>query len=104
MLTVKCENDNCKHKLTMEGHCASAPKGEDLVCAAASILAQTMAQVLEENEDKLVSVNKKINEGDVVLEWEAKPEYEPALRNVLYGIMTGFKLLYYNEPDYIIVQ
>ena len=62
MLKVDVIHTKGKYTLTMTGHCDTAPKGYDLVCAAASILCLTMAQILEENgkclkEKPLVDIN-----------------------------------------------
>lgn len=44
MIKVTCETPMCV--VTVEGHSGSAPKGEDLVCAACSIITLTLAELV----------------------------------------------------------
>lgn len=44
MIRVKCDPERCI--VTVEGHSGSAPKGEDLVCAACSIVTLTLAELV----------------------------------------------------------
>lgn len=46
MITVRLDAPHCR--LTLQGHAGSGPYGNDAVCAAASILAYTLAQGLWE--------------------------------------------------------
>lgn len=102
MLKVTLTKTKTQYKLEMTGHCATAPKGYDLVCAAASILCLTMAQVLEENEDKLKTAPKiNIAEGDAKMVWKPQQKYEGALNNSLYTVTTGLRVLQHNHPDCI---
>lgn len=102
MLTVIYNNDSGINKLEMKGHCATAPKGYDLVCAAASILCLTMAQVLKNNADKLKKEpDISINEGYSTMIWECNDKYNGALNNCLYTVITGLEVLQHNHPDCI---
>lgn len=102
MLTVTLTKTKTQYKLEMTGHCDTAPKGYDLVCAAASILCLTMAQVLEENEDKLKKKAKiEIAEGDAKIVWQPAVKYAGALQNSLYTVMTGLRVLQHNHPECI---
>lgn len=102
MLTVTYSHKKNGYKLAMTGHCDTAPKGYDLVCAAASILCLTMAQVLEENTDKLTTTpNIELKDGDAKLVWKPAKKYEATLNNSLYTVVTGLRVLHHNHPDCI---
>ena len=47
------------NKLTVEGHADSAPKGEDLVCSAASILVHTLRANVENMVKSGIAVASK---------------------------------------------
>lgn len=44
MIKITCEPQ--AYRTTVEGHSGSAPKGEDLVCAACSIVTLTLAEMV----------------------------------------------------------
>ena len=44
MIRITCEPQ--KYSMTVEGHSGSAPKGEDLICAAVSIVTLTLAEMV----------------------------------------------------------
>ena len=44
MIKVTCESQ--AYRITVEGHSGSAPKGEDLVCAAVSIITLTLGEMV----------------------------------------------------------
>ena len=99
MLKIESKVTNHEYELIMHGHCDTAPKGYDLVCAGASALCLAMTQVLEDNRKALAEEpTLKIHEGDCVLKWKPTPEGEGALRNCLYAIITGLKVLEHNNP------
>lgn len=101
-MTVTYEKTKDKYKLKLDGHCNTAPKGYDLVCAAASILCLTMAQVLQENGEKLRGEPKiELNDGDALLVWKPYKKYESALYNSLYTVLKGYQVLAYNYPECI---
>lgn len=105
MLKVEITNEENKYTLTMDGHCNTAPKGHDLVCAAASILCLTLAQVIEENADKLEEEPTiDLNDGDAKISFVPQEKFKGALMNSLYTVTTGLKVLQHNHPDVIEVK
>lgn len=94
--------------LKVEGHAGAAPKGEDIICAAASILSYTLAQTLSymHSEGKLQKKpNIKINDtGEAVITAKPKPEwYEEALHSYFVA-QVGFHLLAHNYPQHVAVE
>lgn len=53
---------------TVKGHAGSAPKGQDLVCAAVSTLVQTLAEGLRQEDDNTVWF--LVNPGDASFGWD----------------------------------
>lgn len=92
-------------RLTIEGHAGSDTKGHDLVCAMASILAYTVAQVvkaMEQHGDLSGEPCIKLNEGDATIIFRCKNEdiYAEA-RHMMFVAKTGYALLAHNYPQYV---
>ena len=90
--------------MKVTGHAGQAKKGEDIVCAAASILAYTVAQALQfmyEQGDLQKQPHIKLDEGDTVI--VAKPKaasYAEAL-HTFFVAQVGYHLLSHNYPQYV---
>ena len=107
MLKIRIEkkNKDGEYQLKMKGHCNFALEGKDIVCAAASILCLSMAQVIENNKDKLLKKPQVIkHRGHATIRWKPKPEFEGALNNSLYTVEQGLKILEHEYPDYIRIE
>ncbi len=67
MVRVKIDTNTLE--IWMDGHANSAPKGEDLVCCAVSILIQTLCIWMEEQEKagRLNGLKEEIESGHVYL-------------------------------------
>lgn len=92
-------------RLTVEGHAGADTKGHDLVCASASILAYTAAQVVQAMEHHGDLVGKpriELNEGDAVIILRCKDDdiYAEA-RHTFFVVQTGYSLLAHNFPQYV---
>lgn len=93
--------------LTVKGHAGQAPKGQDIVCASASILAYTVAQAvlnMREQGKLKKTPTVRLNEGDAVI--TCKPNracYNDAL--ILFQMAeTGYDLLSHKYPDFVSVK
>ena len=90
--------------LKLTGHAQQAKKGADIVCAAASILAYTVAQALQfmyEQGDLQKKPRIKLEEGDTII--VAKPKaasYAEAL-HTFFVAQVGYHLLAHNYPQYV---
>ena len=71
-------------RLTVEGHAGTAPAGEDLICAAASMLVQTLRACTGLGE---------VGKGRARL--TGRPEERP----VFDALSTGFRLLAEGYPE-----
>lgn len=92
-------------RLTVEGHAGSDTIGHDLVCAMASILAYTVAQVvqaMEHHGDLLGKPCIELNEGDATIIFRCKNDdiYAEA-RHTFFVAKTGYALLAHNYPQYV---
>ncbi len=90
--------------MKLSGHAGQANKGEDIVCAAASILAYTVAQAMQFMYEQGYLKKKphiKLEEGDSVI--VAKPNadgYAEAL-HTFFVAQVGYHLLARNYPQYV---
>ena len=92
-------------RLTVEGHAGSDTQGHDLVCASASILAYTVAQIVQTMEHH-GDLNGKpcieLNEGDATIILRCKNDdiYAEAM-HTFFVAETGYSLLAHNFPQYV---
>lgn len=90
--------------LRMTGHAGAAAAGSDIVCAAASILAYTVAQTLQfmdEQGDLQKKPRIQLNEGDTILVAKPKPESYAEVLHTFFVVQVGFHLLSHNYPQYV---
>lgn len=89
--------------LTIKGHAQSAPKGEDLICAAASILAYTAIAAVQDNDEKyLPSITQ--HDGEMRISCNPSSSYITPCRRVLDTIYTGYEILANEYPDHVRVK
>ena len=90
--------------LSIKGHAGAAEVGQDIVCASASILAYTVAQLVKDygNSDML---NKKltimIKKGSTTVTCSPKKEYYDEVKHSFFVVQTGLNLLAHNYPQYV---
>lgn len=92
MLTVAYRTEGNSHELSVKGHCGYKPRGEDIYCAAASILLYTLVETLD-REDLSSEPMVVLNSGDAFLAVVAKPEKTEKIDGIFAVIMNGFRLL-----------
>ena len=107
MIKVKIRTHDATRYLCLdvEGHAGSAPKGEDLVCASASILAYTAAQIARESfdlGDLSCKPHIRLDDGSatVMLRCKSRSAYKRA-KSAFYALKTGYNLLAQNYPQYV---
>lgn len=107
MIKVKYTYDKDKREcsLLVKGHAGQAEIGKDIVCASASILAYTIAQVIklmDGNGDLAEPPTLELNGGDANIVCRAKDDNLYAdLVEDFYVIRTGYVLLAHNYPQYV---
>jgi uncharacterized protein YsxB (DUF464 family) len=93
--------------MKLSGHAGQAKKGEDIVCAAASILAYTVAQALQfmyEQGDMRKKPHIKLAEGDTVIVAKPKPEVYAEALHIFFVAQVGYHLLAHNYPKYVTLK
>ena len=94
MISVTFTESENKLSLRLEGHAGYAEHGQDIVCASASILAYTLASIVESlDEDATISLES----GDSMIECENNP----STRNAFNYTKVGYALLAHNYPQYV---
>lgn len=95
-------NNDITFQLT--GHAGSAPIGQDIVCASASILAYTLAQramTMQRNGLLARKAIIKLDEGNAVVTIRPKQETMADALSTLITIQTGYQLLAKEYPEYV---
>ena len=93
--------------LKLTGHAGQSEKGQDIVCAAASILAYTVAQALQfmyEQGDLQKKPHIKLAEGDTIIVAKPKPETYAEALHTFFVAQVGYHLLAHNYPKYVTLQ
>lgn len=107
MITVNLTQDDEKKTLSLrlEGHAGQAEVGQDIVCASATILAYTVAQIVKVMEDHKELTRKptiKLKKGDIEITCRCKTDisYAEAL-HTYFVAQVGYSLLAHNYPQYV---
>ena len=88
--------------MTLKGHAGAAPKGEDLVCASATMLAYTVAQAVKFlDEQGMLKKKPKISlkEGSAtIIATPTEDGYAPVL-HTFWVAQCGIHVLQHNYPQ-----
>lgn len=90
--------------LRVKGHSGAANRGEDLVCAAASILTMTAAQAVFDLYAEGRTEGKpliKLASGRARIAITPKPDAAAEALHALFIVQKGFAVLAGNEPDFV---
>lgn len=97
------EDDGSVH-LKVKGHANAAPKGEDLICASASMLVYTVAQAVTFMHDQgyLEEPPKiKMREGKASVSAKPKEDYRAEVLHTFWTAQCGAHVLAKNYPKYV---
>lgn len=89
--------------LEVKGHAGQAEIGHDIICASASILMYTVAQIVMDMTRKKKAISTtSIKEGDSTVSCVCKTDeaYSEAL-SAYYVAMVGYQLLAHNYPQFV---
>ena len=91
------------NRVTVEGHAGSGPEGHDLVCAAVSALALTLAGNVShmQTQDAVYDVTIKLEEGNAEVQCTAYRRYKDSVAQIFRSICVGFELLATKYPHNI---
>lgn len=107
MITVNLAQDDAKRTLSLKlsGHAGAAEIGQDIVCASATMLAYTVAQIVKMMEGNKELTRKpviKLEKGDIEISCRCKTDkgYAEAL-HTYFVAQVGYSLLAHNYPQYV---
>lgn len=93
--------------MTLKGHSGAAPKGQDLICASATMLAYTVGQAVQflYEQDKLKCKPKiSIREGRAVIIATPKEEALAETLHTFWVVQAGIHVLARNYPQYVTLE
>ena len=87
--------------VTIEGHAGSGEKGHDLVCAAVSILAYTLASLVEsmKHGTQIHGATVEMNDGGARISCEPIDNYKFPIKLMFDTICAGFDILAQGYPE-----
>lgn len=86
--------------LRLEGHAGYAEIGKDIVCASASILAYTLASIIDSFDEVESVIN--LESGNTTIECECKDDMTfTKVANAFHYTQVGYALLEHNYPQYV---
>lgn len=91
------------NRVTMRGHAGADEHGKDIVCAAASMLAATLADNVYAMYDGglIREMCVKLEDGDAEIVCVPAAGYRKLIAVVFEAISLGFAHLAQDEPDYV---
>ena len=98
------EKDKGTIHMKVKGHSNTAPRGEDLVCASATMLVYTVAQAMTfmYEQGQLEEKPKvKIREGKAVIIAKPKEDFLAEVLHTFWVAQCGAHVLACNYPDYV---
>ena len=85
-----------KNHIAVHGHARAAPVGQDIICAGASTLAQTLIRSIEDLTEDTISYD--ISPGMVDIHYE---ELSEVSRTLVDSFFIGMCMLADAYPDYV---
>ena len=106
MIKVKFAENKANGSLSLKvkGHAGQAPEGHDIICASASILAYTVAQMVTDINSKgglKKPPTVKLEKGDAVVTCHPKDETTAELLHTYFVAQVGYNLLAHNYPQFV---
>ena len=89
--------------ISMEGHALSGSYGQDIICAAESMLIMCLERRLMDFEDRIMLRCCK-KPGGVYIEAEPDAMSQAQCRECFETVFAGFRLLAQYEPEHVSVQ
>ena len=104
MITARfyCKPSNGSIHMTLKGHAEAAPKGEDLICASATMLAYTVAQAMQfmfENNKLTKKPKIRIKDGEAVIVATPTDESYAEVLHTFWVAQCGIHVLAHNYPQ-----
>ena len=89
------------NRVSVVGHAMSAEKGQDLVCASASILVYTLASFVEnmKNAGQVYNPTAELKDGDALISCSPPNKFKKSVTLVFDSLCAGFEILARDYPD-----
>lgn len=95
MIHIDIKRKNRRVVVHVTGHAKAAAKGEDIVCAAVSVLVLTLQQVMV--REKAQNLEYRLSEGDALITFLQDKKTKP----YMHTVMCGFDFMANMYPQYI---
>jgi uncharacterized protein YsxB (DUF464 family) len=91
------------NRVTVEGHAGAGPEGHDLVCAAVSAIALTLAGNVSymESREAVHGVTLRLEEGHAEIQCKPYRPYRESVKQIFNAVCVGFELLSTKYPQHI---
>lgn len=97
---TKVTYNAAEHVLTMDGHAGAAPMGQDLVCAALSMLMFTLEASVQDHAQALMPTIYKAD-GKFMVRCSPTDRNRRMCRTILQTIFRGCELLSADYPEQV---
>ena len=100
MISVHIDIGEHRVELEMTGHSGMMPRGQDIVCSAASVLGWTAAQTLKEMQarGKVQEFKAEFEPGRTYVEAETE---DRDARTAMRTIQRGYDLMRHRYPEHV---
>lgn len=101
MIEITYSKEGSKFSVTCTGHAGFAEKGQDIVCASATMLAYTLAENLLEMPGAVDDVKHIFTDGKIEVSAVAKDSMASVIELVFDVIVTGMRMLADQYPEHV---
>ena len=102
---ISIDIDKRECSLLVKGHAGQAEIGNDIVCASASILTYTLAQIVlfaDEDGELAETPTVDLKSGDATISFRSKnDEIFANMLPTIFTISVGYRLLAQEHPQYV---
>lgn len=88
-----------EHRLEVKGHAGAAENGQDLVCAAESMLTFTLINAATDDPAYMAHVYMNQNNAEIRVQCYPDPEHEPLCREMFRTVLHGYLALQEEYPE-----
>lgn len=94
------------NRVTIKGHAGTGPEGHDLVCAAVSALALTLAGNVAymDAQEAVYGVVTDLKEGNAEIQCTPYRRYKDSVAQIYRAVCVGFELLATKYPENIFYE
>ena len=109
MITARfyCKPSQGSIHMKLQGHSDSAPKGEDLICASATMMAYTVAQAVQflyENDKLQMKPKIAIKDGEATIIATPKEDAYAEVLHTFWVAQCGIHVLAHNYPSHVTLE